>query len=158
MASLLKSKKWLVLIAGAAVLIGGLSGFILFSPWKIIDGATFLGMGKKAAEAKKPEKVVSGHIYKMDPFVVNLRDTERMRYLKLKLEIESSEQKANEEYEKRLPQLRDMILTVLTSKSSNDIRDSQGKTQLRKEMQERLNQLVRSFQIKTIYFSEFIIQ
>jgi len=154
MASFIKSKKGLILIAGAVVLIGALGGVLFFSPW----GKALLGTNKKAAEAKKIEKVASGHIYKMDPFVVNLRDSERMHYLKIKMEIESSEEKPNEEYDKRLPQLRDMILTVLTSKSSNELRDSEGKSQLRKEMQERLNQLVRSFQIKTIYFSEFIIQ
>jgi len=154
MASFIKSKKGLIIIAGAVVLIGGLGGVLFFSPW----GKALLGTNKKAAEAKKIEKVTSGHIYKMDPFVVNLRDPERMRYLKVKMEIESSEEKPNEEYDKRLPQLRDTILTVLTSKGSNELRDSEGKSQLRKELQDRLNQLVRSFRIKTIYFSEFIIQ
>jgi len=81
-----------------------------------------------------------------------------MRYLKLKVEVESAESSSNEEYEKRLPQLRDTVLAVLTSKTSKEIMDSEGKTKLRNEIAARLNQLLTTFQIKTVYFAEFVIQ
>ena len=94
----------------------------------------------------------------MDPFVVNLGDAERMRYLKVKLEIESSEGKSNEEYEKRLPQLRDTVLSLLASKTSKEIMDSDGKKTLRNEIVSRLNLLLTTFQIETVYFAEFVMQ
>ena len=94
----------------------------------------------------------------MDPIIVNLNNTDKMRYLKIKMEIESSEAKANEEYEKRLPQLRDTILAVLTNKNSKDILDSEGKEKLRAEMKEKMNGFLTTFQIQNIYFSEFVIQ
>jgi len=94
----------------------------------------------------------------MDPFIVNLGDSERMRYLKVKLEIESSEGKSNEEYEKRLPQLRDTVLSLLASKTSKEIMDSDGKKTLRNEIVSRLNLLLKTFQIETVYFAEFVMQ
>lgn len=94
----------------------------------------------------------------MDPFIVNLADQNQPRYLKIRISIESKEIKVNEEYEKRLPQLRDMILTLLSSKSYIDISDSEGEKRLREEITSKLNQLLRSFQVKTVYFTEFMIQ
>jgi flagellar protein FliL len=154
-----KSNKILLMIIGGAVLlIGGGGWFALFSPWQVVDGGALVGMKKPAEAAKKPEKESQKFIYKMDPFIVNLGDTERMRYLKLKLEVESSEAKSNEEYEKRLPQLRDSVFTILTNKTSKEIMDSEGKAKLRNEIAARLNKLLTTFQIQTVYFAEFVIQ
>jgi flagellar FliL protein len=141
------SKILLLIVLGILLLLGGGGGWIFFlSPWKVTESG------------KKPERETRNFIYKMDPFIVNLDDSERMRYLKVKLEIESSEGKSNEEYEKRLPQLRDTVLAVLASKTSKEVMDSEGKTKLRNEIAARLNQLLTTFQIKTVYFAEFVIQ
>jgi flagellar FliL protein len=94
----------------------------------------------------------------MEPFIANLADSNQPRYLKIRISLESKEIKVNEEYEKRLPQLRDMILTLLSSKSYKDISDSEGKNRLREEITSRLNQLLSSFQVKAVYFTEFMIQ
>jgi flagellar FliL protein len=140
------SKKLLLIVLGTILLLGGGGGWMFLSPWKVTESE------------KKPEKEMRNFIYKMDPFVVNLSDSERMRYLKLKLEIESSEGKSNEEYEKRLPQLRDTVFSLLASKASKEIMDSDGKKKLRNEIASRLNQLLTTFQIETVYFAEFVIQ
>ena len=140
-------------------MLGGGGGWFFFlSPWKVVDGRALSGMQKVSESEKKPEKETRNFIYKMDPFIVNLSDSERMRYLKLKLEIESSEEKSNEEYEKRLPQLRDTVLSLLSSKTSKEIMGSDGKKKLRSEIAARLNQRLTTFQIETIYFAEFVIQ
>jgi flagellar basal body-associated protein FliL len=36
--------------------------------------------------------------------------------------------------------------------------DSAGKAKLRNEIAARLNQLLTTFQVRTVYFSEFVIQ
>jgi flagellar FliL protein len=153
-----KSKKFLLIIIGAVIMSGAGGWFVLFSPWQVWNGPVLLGMTKAPEPEKKPAKEAQKFIYKMDPFVVNLGDPERMRYLKLKLEVESIEAKNNEEYEKRLPQLRDLIFTILTNKTSREIMDSEGKAKLRNEIAGRLNQLLTTFQIRTVYFAEFVIQ
>ena len=151
-------KKIIIILLGILILLGGGAWGLLFSPWHVIDGRSLLGLQSEKPEAVKAKPEVRLHIYKMDPIVVNLRNTEKMRYLKVKMEIESSEYKVNEEYEKRLPQLRDTIFGILTNKTSNEILDSEGKKRLRGELKEKMNQLLSTFQIQTIYFAEFVIQ
>jgi flagellar FliL protein len=154
-----KPRKWLVAILGLILLLGAALGAIIFLAPGLIPDSLNLG-GIKGAEKKEkaPEKKDQGHIYNMEPFLVNLADQGRPRYLKIKMSIESQEMKVNEEYEKRLPQLRDTILTVLASKSCGEISDSEGKKRLREEIIVKLNRLLRGFQVRTVYFTEFMIQ
>ncbi len=109
-------------------------------------------------DTQKAAKKVRGHIYKTEGFLVNLADVDRPKYLKLKINIESNESKPNEEYEKRMPQLRDAVLTIISNKRQKDIFDSEGKQKLREEMITQLNQLLQGFKVQTIYFTEFMIQ
>ncbi len=111
-----------------------------------------------SAPAKESTPVHSGHIYKMDHFVVNLNDENAMRYLKIKVEIESNQENRNEEYAKRLPQLRDTTLTILSGKNHREIMSAEGKKNLKKELKEGFNKVLKDFKVQKIYFTEFIIQ
>lgn len=107
---------------------------------------------------KKASANGQGHIYKMESFLVNLMDPAQLRYLKITLHVESNQEKPNEEYEKRLPQLRDAILIILSSKNYKDIMDSEGKTSLREEIKTKMNQLLVDLKVQNIYFTEFVVQ
>jgi len=154
-----KSIKWLIIILVLIFLIGGAIGAVFLGAREMIpDSLNFWGTKASAKKEKEAEKRSQGYIYGMDPFIVNLVDQNPPRYLKVRISIESKEIMINEEYEKRLPQLRDIILTLLSSKSYKDISDSEGKKRLREEITSNLNQLLRSFQVRTTYFTEFMIQ
>jgi flagellar protein FliL len=157
-----KSNKLTLIIVLIVLLAGGLGYVMFFAPSKVTSSLRALGPkeagpGEKILE-KEEASVAQGHLYNMDPFVVNLADTDRSRFLKIRINIESQEGKPNEEFDKRLPQLRDTILTVLTSKTAKDIFDSEGKRKLREEIIRKLNQTLTRFKVKTIYFTEFMIQ
>lgn len=111
-----------------------------------------------SAPAKGSTPVHSGHIYEMDPFLVNLNDENALRYLKIKIEIESNQENRNEEYAKRLPQLRDATLTILSGKNHREIMSAEGKKNLKKELKDRFNKVLKDFKVQKIYFTEFIIQ
>ena len=154
-----KISKWLIVLLGFILLSGGgIGAVIFFAPWGVPHSLNFLAIKNPAKGGKEATKKSQGHIYNMEPFIVNLADPDQPRYLKIKISLESKEIKVNEEYEKRLPQLRDTILTLLSSKSYKDISDSEGKKRLREEITSRLNQLLSSFQVQTAYFTEFMIQ
>lgn len=103
----------------------------------------------------KPE---IGPIYSMDSFIVNLIGDQGKSYLKARLELELSNPKLREEIDKRLPQFRDTILTLLSSKTRSDIKTLEGKFQLREEIISMLNQYLSTGKILNIYFTDFIIQ
>ena len=152
-------KGWLIAILGLIVLsVAGIAAVIFFPPGAVPDSLNFLGKKDPAKGWKEAVQKSQGHIYTLDPFIVNLADPNQQRYLKIRICLESKEITVNEEYEKRLPQLRDMILTLLSSKSYKDISDSDGKNKLREEITSKINQSLSSFQVKAVYFTEFMIQ
>ena len=62
------------------------------------------------------------------------------------------------EFEERQAQVRDAILTLLTSKTFGEVRTPQGKALLREELINRTNHVVHRDVVKAVYFTEFIVQ
>jgi flagellar basal body-associated protein FliL len=94
----------------------------------------------------------------MDPFIVNLMDPVQLCHLKGTIHLENSQEKMNEEFEKKLPHLIDNILTILSSKTYRGIIKSDGKKTLREEIKGKMNELLTDFKVHNDYFTEFIIQ
>jgi len=115
---------------------------------------------KKEGEAA-PEGEAAGPteiFFNFDPFIVNLRGTGAKRYLKATIVIEIDNPSIKKEIEIRTPQLRDTILFVLTSKSYNDLSSNEGKISLKHELMAHINRILRTGNLRAIYFTEFIIQ
>ncbi len=160
-----KPKKSLkmIIIAGGGLLVlllvgGGAAFFLLSSPSSdSSEEPSLVGKikGMVSGGQKNPETAPTA-IHKMEPFLVNLADLGQLRYLKVTLHVETPQK--GEEYEKRLPQLRDSVLTILSSKYFKDILTSEGKNALREEIKEKMNQLLVEMKVRNIYFTEFVIQ
>lgn len=146
--------KLIVLFVLGLALMGG--GLFL---WK---GGLLASLTAKGAQGPKGgvqgEKADIGPIYSMDNFLVNLVDPQGKRYLKLKVELELSSEETRVEVDKRMPQFKDTILTLLSSKTYGDVSSLEGKLQLRAEIISMLNQYLISGSITNIYFTEFIVQ
>ncbi|MDZ4856439.1 MAG: flagellar basal body-associated FliL family protein [Nitrospirota bacterium] len=113
-----------------------------------------------AAEAKSgaAKAAQPGLIFDVEPFIVNLADMAEVRYLKLTVKLELDSQVASAELTGRMPQVRDTILVLLTSKDSASIRSTQGKFQLRDEITQRINSILPKPSVRTVYFTEFVVQ
>ena len=93
----------------------------------------------------------------LDPFLANLADEGNSRYLKMAIQVEFvGEPPAY--FDARLPQIRDVILTLVTSKTFADIRTPEGKERLREDVIDRINHVVAQEAVKSVYFTEFIVQ
>ncbi len=99
-----------------------------------------------------------GKIIPLDSFVVNISDRERDRYLKLKTELELSMPELSDELDQRMPQIRDLIISLLGSKSFEEVRTIEGKNFLREEILLRINSLLVSGKVKRVFFTEFVVQ
>ena len=80
------------------------------------------------------------------------------RYLKTKIDIEYTRAELAEELKQRLPQLRDVILLLLSNKSLDEIQGVEGKIALRRELILRINQVLQGGKIRNLYFTQFVIQ
>lgn len=110
------------------------------------------GPGRPAAGA------APGAMFDLDPFIVNLADAPEIRYLKLTVKLEAEDAVASAELSARVPQLRDTILVLLSSKDSVTIRTPQGKFQLRDEITQRVNGLLPKPGVRSAYFTDFVVQ
>jgi flagellar FliL protein len=111
---------------------------------------------EEEGEAAAPSHL--GKIFSLEPFVVNIADRDRDRFLKLKTDIELSDDRVSAEMQQRLPQIRDLVISLLGSKSFDEVRTIEGKNFLREEMLLRINALLVTGNAKAIYFTEFVVQ
>ena len=118
-----------------------------------------LGIGQvSSAPAAVPPHDAAGAIEPMDPFIVNLGDEDGRRYVKATIQVEFYEAIVPPEFHQRLAQTRDMLLTLLSSKTFGDVRTPHGKAMLREEIVNRLNTVLAEDAVKAVYFTEFIVQ
>jgi len=154
-----KGKKGLILIGGLFLFIlAGLGSIFAFFPSLLPAGLNPLQKEETSQNDRKNKAGQRGHLYSLDSMLVNLADTDFPRYLKIKIEMESEEPKENEEFGRRSPQLKDAILTLLTSKTYADISDARGKNKLKEEIILRANELFEKFKVKAVYFTELVVQ
>jgi flagellar FliL protein len=94
---------------------------------------------------------------KFDPFIVNLTGSAGNRYLKVTINVELYPRAADEAGRKRA-RIRDSIINLLSSKSYADLVSVNGKYQLRDEIAARINLILSMGMVKSVYFTEFVIQ
>jgi flagellar FliL protein len=100
----------------------------------------------------------SNGILALEPFIANLADDGGRRYLKATFQIDFGKSEVPPTMQARLPQVRDLLLTLFTSKTFDDVRTPEGKQQLREEIIARVNQVLDRDLAKAVYFTEFIVQ
>ena len=63
-----------------------------------------------------------------------------------------------EECKLRSFEMRDLVLTLLTSKESDEVGRPEDKVVLKKQIMEALNHILQKGQAVDVYFTEFLIQ
>lgn len=114
--------------------------------------------GESGHKGEGKAVVAKGVMFDVDPFIVNLADAQEVKYLKLTVKLEMDNQEGADALTERIPQVRDTILVLLTSKESSSIRTTQGKFQLRDEITQRVNSLLPKPAVHTVYFTDFVVQ
>lgn len=93
-----------------------------------------------------------------DLIVTNLADTEISYFIKTKLQLEPDDYLLRYEADKKMPQIRDIAITILSQKKTNDIKSALGKDKLKKELLKYINNNLVSGRFKNILFTEFAIK
>jgi flagellar FliL protein len=129
--------------------VGGGLAYLLLS-----DDPAPMGTASQAAPAPSSQKAIMS----LDPFLVNLADRENRRYLKLKMDLEVTQEKSIKELEKSLPPIRDAMISLLSSKGYAEICTVEGKRQLKQEILQKMAAIPGGQQVTNIYFTEFVAQ
>jgi flagellar FliL protein len=147
-----KSKKMLFIIIGVLVLlIGGGAGYY------------FLGMKKDApqeAEVKKVAEPKDPIYVVLDPFTVNLSGAGQ--YLQMAITLQMKGENDGLRLKTYLPSVRSRVLSILSSKTADDISTEDGKEALKLQIKEVIE---RPFaegsiapEIAEVLFTAFVIQ
>ncbi len=112
-------------------------------------------MARPRAGTGGKDKAPSNNVA-LPAFVVNLADPNARRYLKIVLDVEMT---GNPELiEANMAKIRDSLLLLLSSKTSQELATLEGKIMLRKEIVDRLNQALGQSKVARVYFTDFVIQ
>lgn len=115
-----------------------------------------------------------GIMYALDPKVVNLAEPGGLRYLKATITLElwpledfssfeeeertQAEEKFLETIDDRRPKIDDIVTSLLSSKTFNEIATIEGKEQLKQELTTAINDSLGYRGVVNIYFTDFVIQ
>lgn len=153
----------LVALLGLGGTGGSLAYFMVFKEQAAV-AATEEGEHDKAEEEEEdhsgpPEdKTMLGPIFAIDELMINLDTREGARFLKVTIVLEADEEETLEELTKRLPQLQDIAISLISSKDPIDLQGSDGKYRLREELRYRYNRVLLNGSVPRVYFTKFVIQ
>ncbi len=146
------SKKLLIIILAAILVLGGAGAFV---GYKMLSHKNEKP-AEEGGEHGKKEGAGKTVLVPVDPFVVNL--TEHGRYLKVTLQLELADATQQPAVAEKMPNIRDAMITLLSSKSAEAVSGPEGKLQLKDELLLRSNQAVGKDLIKNLFFTEFVMQ
>ena len=99
-----------------------------------------------------------GETFALKKMELNLGNPLENRYLRIAVSLEYTGGKEQlEELQKREPQLRDLIISSVSTRTRLDLLTEKGKEKLRREVINKINE---SFEkpVKTLYFTDFLVE
>jgi flagellar protein FliL len=149
-----KKKKLLLIVAGLVVLLvagGGAAAFLVMSG-KHGGKAQHAALDKNSEDAQDAEadgsdeggdegakKKKAPVFFTMEPFVVNLAgDTQR--YLQVGVDLRLSKDEYTEKIKQHMPEIRNGVVLLLSSKQADELATLEGKNRLRAEIRLAVNE------------------
>ncbi len=128
----------------------------------VVLGAAFLMVQKASAKQKGGEvkKVEKGPVMTLDEFLVNLSDPGSDHFLKVTvgLELDKGKGKTAESLKEQTPEIRDAILTSLSSETRDQIAPESGREKLKAQIKKNVNEALGEEDVKNVYFTNFVTQ
>lgn len=152
-----KSKKGLV-IAVLAVLLaagGGAAAWLLSGAEEKAEG-TAAAKPEAKAEPQKPPVFVN-----LEPFTVNLQREDADQYLQVAVTLKVADSATAEGVKSRMPEVRNNVLLLLSSKRASQLNSPESKAALAAEIAEAVRKAVPTpapTDVSGIFFTSFLIQ
>ncbi len=142
-----------LVMAGGGYFAGGLlTGSSEDEPEKAEKKETKKEKGGKHAE------IGPGEVYLLEDIIVNPSGTGGTRFLSVSIGIEVTYKTTVSLIEKREPVIKDALITILGSKTIEQLSDTREKEITRYQIKKRIEQLLKTEDILAVYFTDFILQ
>lgn len=98
-----------------------------------------------------------GPTYSLGDFVVNLSGSRGYQYIKASIVVEVSTDAVIDELEKRSPQVRDGIISILRDQKVADIEEPGAKV-IKNRILTKLNEILGTGDITRVWFTQLVVQ
>jgi len=112
----------------------------------------------RAADLALPDDSAVKQVIEMQPFIVNLADKSEARYLRLTISLGLSEVFEEKPPPLFITRVRNALLAVLSSRTSDEVLSNEGKAKLRKDLLRAARTASTEYKVEAIYITEFIVQ
>jgi flagellar FliL protein len=154
-----KGKGVLIIIVVLVLLILGGGAAVYFLVLHKAPAAEEDLMAQDAPVTASRPQAEPGPMMTYSSFLVNLADTGGKRYLKFSLSLELSKHKNfQQEVESKDAKIKDIIISIMSSKTFEEINTPQGKIALKQELLRRLNTIMSGGKIEDVFLTEFTVQ
>jgi flagellar FliL protein len=151
-----------MIIAGIALLLVATMGSaflaVMFLGKTVPVGGPKAEDAAKAGEGAGTEAARFGPTHEVGNFTVNLADPGERVFVKAGVSVELSNSEAGVELASRDPQVKDIVISVLSSRNMGDVSSYEGKEALKKELTEKINRLLTKGKVRSVFFTEFVFQ
>lgn len=161
-----KSKTLIIIIAVVLVILLAVGGalFFLMSQGGEEDGAeggaahTEKSADKKKKASHAGDDLTMGPVFAVDNLVVNLMSEGGARYAKFSMALELDAQELAPEMLAKKALVSDIIITVISSKTAEELMNLKGKETAKNEIMEKVNERLKDGRVKNVYFTNFVVQ
>ncbi|UCG61240.1 MAG: flagellar basal body-associated FliL family protein [Candidatus Zixiibacteriota bacterium] len=164
-----KKKSNLLMFAGiglGAVIVGVALALFVIKPMMADSGegrdeTSQVDKSDKKQDSRKKSTKDHGNaafIHEISNIVVNPAGTGGSRFLSVSFGFEVGTAELEKEFSAREPVIRDALITILSSKTVQQLTDPKEKEIVRYQIKKRLSQLVGSDDISGVYFTDFVLQ
>jgi len=148
--------KWLIYLAIAVVMLVG--GYFAGTKFLKSSGtASADGHGEEKKEGGKKSPAAS-EMFMMEDIIVNPSGTGGTRFLSVSIGFEVGSKETAESFEKREPVIKDALITILGSKTIEQLSDAKEKEITRYQIKKRVEQIMHVEDLAAVYFTDFILQ
>ena len=122
------------------------------------EGEKKEGKGEGEVEGEGKSSAANDLMYQFEKFTVNLMDPKGPRYfLVVDIQMKAATAEARTKIEENVAPLRDATITLLTSKTREDVAPAEGKERIKRELMARYEGILSPGTIQGIYFDSFVV-
>jgi flagellar basal body-associated protein FliL len=111
-----------------------------------------------AALTGSDEGDTPGPIVRLGVFVVQVRAAEGDHHAKVTLDVELAAEDDHKAIDRRMPQIRDMIILYYADRTTEELRGSDGLERVKTDLRRRMDRLVGAGRIRNLFVIDFVIQ
>lgn len=143
----------LLIVAIALIIIASVGS--AFTAYLILSGNDLPFV---SASSDSQQKSDIGPTFDVGEFTVNMAGTMPSRFIRTGIVLEFDDKSVINEAERRLPQLRDQIISILRGYSVADLNGENGVEKLKSSITDSINTILISGEIVDAFFVDLVIQ